>query len=172
MLPLLLAALETEEDKARFLQFYERHKTGLFRDALALLPDRALAEEAAQEAWAKCAQHADTFFALDPPGRLPWLRVVLRHTAWDIRRKEARHQPLPEDWDAPAPAEGRVDGIMAVIRAMPETYRQVLELKFVLEWTDRAIARHLGLSVTAVSTRVSRGRKLLQERLIEEGYEP
>lgn len=31
--------------------------------------------------------------------------------------------------------------------------------------------KHLGLSQTAVSTRLNRGRKLLQERLREEGYD-
>ena len=59
---------------------------------------------------------------------------------------------------------------MALIRAMPEQYRRILELKFVEEQTSREIARRLGLSVAAVEKRVSRGREMLIEKLKEEGY--
>ena len=59
---------------------------------------------------------------------------------------------------------------MDLIRALPEQYRTILELKFLWEWTDRAIAQAVGLSVDAVSARVSRGRKLLQQKLREAGY--
>ena len=71
----------------------------------------------------------------------------------------------------PAPTPGDSRPIVAVIQAMPEQYRRLLELKFLLEWSNKEIAKHLGLSQTAVSTRLSRGRKLLQERLREEGYD-
>ena len=172
MLSLPLAALEGPEDRAAFLRFYDAHAQGLLRYARSLLREQALAEEAVQEAWLRCLRNAATFLALPEEERLPWMAVVVRNAAFGLRRRELRHQPIPDGWDAPAPDRHGAADIVAVIRAMPETYRQVLELKFVLEWTDRAIARHLGLSVTAVSTRVSRGRKLLQERLIEEGYEP
>ena len=59
---------------------------------------------------------------------------------------------------------------MASFRSMPEQYRQVLELKFLLEWSDEMIAQKLGLTLNATYTRISRGKKLLRERLIQEGY--
>ena len=60
--------------------------------------------------------------------------------------------------------------MIALIRTMPEQYRAILELKFVLEWTDKSIAKELGLPVTTVSARIRRGRKQLQAQLIKEGY--
>ena len=53
---------------------------------------------------------------------------------------------------------------------MPEQYRTILELKFVWELEEKEIARQTGLTVSAVSTRVYRGRKLLQQALRKEGY--
>lgn len=53
---------------------------------------------------------------------------------------------------------------------VPEDKRLALELKFVLEWQEEKIAEQLGLSLGATYTRISRGRRLLQERLIREGY--
>ena len=79
-----------------------------------------------------------------------------------------------EDWEAfAAQAEsGEAEDIVAVIRAMPETYRAALEMKFLQERTDREIARALHLSEGAVRVRISRGRALLQKKLREEGYAP
>ena len=79
-----------------------------------------------------------------------------------------------EDWEAfAAQAEsGEAADIVAVIRAMPETYRAALEMKFLQERTDREIAQALHLSEGAVRVRISRGRALLQKKLREEGYAP
>ncbi|MBR6526534.1 MAG: sigma-70 family RNA polymerase sigma factor, partial [Lachnospiraceae bacterium] len=70
------------------------------------------------------------------------------------------------------PAQEGPHTIVEVIRAMPEQYRTILELKFVLEWKDKEIARHLGLPLSTVTSRIHRGRKLLQDALIKEGYAP
>ncbi len=48
----------------------------------------------------------------------------------------------------------------------------ILDLKFLREWSDQQIADYMGLTIGAVSTRISRGRKLLQEILRKEGYRP
>ena len=61
--------------------------------------------------------------------------------------------------------------LVALVDSMPETYREVLTLRFVLEWSSKEIARTLGLSVGAVNTRISRGRAMLIQRLKEEGYD-
>lgn len=39
----------------------------------------------------------------------------------------------------------------------PDTYRAVLEMKLVLGWSSAEIARRLGLTESAVNTRLSRG---------------
>ena len=118
----------------------------------------------------KCVQNAEQFFSLPGNKKLPWMVVVVRNTALSLLRREQRDLPLEEDWDTAAPAPGDPRGIVAIIRSMPEQYRTILELKFVLEWKDKDIARYVGLSESAVSTRIARGRKLLQEALRKEGY--
>ena len=170
MLPLLLSALERPEEKRIFTLFFQTHEQGVLRYARSLTGSPVLGEEVCQEAWMKCLQHAETFFAIPPDRRLGWMVVIVKHTAYSLLEKEGRHLPLDPDWDAPAPEAGDVQGIVDLIRALPEQYRTILELKFLWEWTDRAIAQAVGLSVDAVSARVSRGRKLLQKNLREAGY--
>lgn len=118
----------------------------------------------------KCVKNAGDFFAVEPQNRKAWMVIVLKRVCLTMLRKESRATHLAEDWDLAAPDPGDHRGIVDLIRAMPEQYRTILELKFVLEWPDKAIARELQLPVTTVSTRISRGRKLLQEQLIKEGY--
>ena len=60
--------------------------------------------------------------------------------------------------------------LVGLIRALPEGYRRVLELKCVEEESNREIARRLGLKESTVATRVLRGRALLAEALEKEGY--
>ena len=99
------------------------------------------------------------------------LRNNVDHTK-DMLRRERREEALPEDWDPPAPetGEGAYRYLVDLIRALPEGYRRVLELKCVEEESNREIARRLGLKESTVATRVLRGRALLAEALEKEGY--
>ncbi len=53
---------------------------------------------------------------------------------------------------------------------LPRTYRAVMEMKLLLGYSDGEIAAKLGLSKTAVSTRVSRGRQMLRDIVEQEGF--
>ena len=79
---------------------------------------------------------------------------------------------MPEEWNPPAPESGEDEyrRLVALILSLPEAYRRVLELKYVMEESNQAIARRLGMKESTVSTRVQRGRKLLLEAMEREGY--
>ena len=53
---------------------------------------------------------------------------------------------------------------------LPQTYRAVMEMKLLLGYSDGEIAAKLGLTKTAVSSRVSRGRLLLRDIVEQEGF--
>ena len=154
-----------------FLSFYQAHKEPLYRYALSLVKNPALAEEAVQEAWSRCIQYSQRFLAVPPEKRPAWMAVVVRNAAFTLLAKEQRYLPLEAEETLPAPEHGDVSGIVTLIRTLPPLYRQVLELKLLLEWTDREMARYLGLSEGQVRTRIWRGRKLLQAALRKKGYE-
>ena len=88
MLPLLLSALERPEEKRIFTLFFQAHEQGLLRYARSLTGSPVLGEEVCQEAWMKCLQHAETFFAIPPDRRLGWMVVIVKHTAYSLLEKE------------------------------------------------------------------------------------
>ena len=58
-----------------------------------------------------------------------------------------------------------------LILALPESYREVLEQRLMLERSYREIADSLGILEKTVSSRLSRGKAMLIEKLNEEGYD-
>lgn len=170
MLAILLSVLESDEEKQSFTQFYYKHAANFYRYAFSILHSPALAEDAVQEAWMRCVCHAEDFFSLSKKERLPWMVVIVRNASFNLLKKENRYTTLEGEGEDAAEEAASCTGIVEIIRSMPEQYRTILELKFVLEWSDKEIAQYLKLSLGTVSTRIWRGRKLLQEALREEGY--
>ena len=162
---LLAMILEGDSDREAFLALHAAYETKLYRAALSILKAPHLAEEAVQQAWELVIRKFSTIRGLSRDKTAAYLVTIVR--------KEQHTDPLPETWVAPAPASEALDAygrLVELVRSMPEPYRQVLELRFVLEWSNREIARFLKINQSTVNTRVHRGRALLAERLEKEGY--
>lgn len=178
MLSFYLSMIEGDWEKELFTRFYEQYEKKLFAVALRFMRTREGAEDALHNAMVKIiARYMEKFIALTqkPCQELEaWAVIIVKRTALDMLEKESHTTPLPEWWDAPAggSTEGEADygRLKELIRAMPETYREVLELRFVLEWSSAEIAGALNLTVSAVDARISRGRSRLIEILRKEGY--
>ena len=101
-----------------------------------------------------------------------WLLGIARTTALDWFRAESRRRKreeaaaLPERVDA-AFLEGLSPALEAGLATLSAGEREVLVLRIVLELDGDATARVLGISPTAVSTRLSRALKRLEERVNE-----
>ena len=98
---------------------------------------------------------------------IPILYIAIPHPFAQSCRRQA-HLPL-EEWLPAASPAAPSGSVREAIGALPELYRAVLELKFVAGYTNREIARMLGISESAVGTRILRGRAMLKEKLDAEG---
>ena len=172
MLTMYLAMLGSEADWERFALLYEAQEKRLYAVALHVLKDPTKAEDAAQQAWLQVLRNWERVSALDWDAAAKYLAVAAKNAALDLLKKEKWNTALPEDWDPPAPEDGQGEyqRLVALILSLPETYRRVLELKFVEEETSQAIARRLGIKESTVSTKVQRGRKLLLDAMEREGF--
>ena len=172
MLTMYLAMLGSEADRERFALLYEAQEKRLYAVALKILGNPAQAEDATQQAWLQVLRRWDRVNALEWDAAAKYLAVAAKNAALDLLKKERWTASMPEDWEPPAPEadEGDYGRLVALIRALPEGYRRILELKFVEEESNRSIARRLGLKESTVSTRIQRGRKLLLDAMEREGY--
>ncbi len=172
MLAIYLAMLETEADQRRFTRLYEVYEKTVYAVALRVLGDPTRAEDAAQQTWFQLLRRWERVSALPWDETEGYVVTAAKNCALDILRTERRTVAFPEDWDPPAREEREEEYgyLVSLIRALPEGYRRILELKLVEEQTNKEIARRLGINESTVASRVMRGRNMLKERLEKEGY--
>ncbi len=109
------------------------------------------------------------------PGRgtpRAWLLAIARSTALDWfradarrRKREERAEVLDGRHDANAFGEGLSAELEEGLRALSAGEREVVALRIVLDLDGEETARLLGISPTAVSTRLSRALSKLEERM-------
>ena len=171
MLAFFLAALESEDDKRKFVAVYEQYHEKMEKIALHILGSQHDAEDAVQNAFLQIIRHFEKIYEI-PCEELPfWIISIVKNEALMILRKKRNVVPL-EDWDSFEQSADSTTGyteLVELFRQLPETYRAVLEMKLLIGYTDREIAKKLGLSETAVSSRASRGRALLRKLVEKEG---
>ncbi|MGH3133387.1 MAG: RNA polymerase sigma factor [Gaiellaceae bacterium] len=102
-----------------------------------------------------------------------WLLAIARSTALDWFRADARRRRREERAEAGAPREEREpafgEGFSAELeeglRALTAGEREVVALRIVLDLDGEEVARLLGITPTAVSTRLHRALGKLEERM-------
>lgn len=173
MLTICLAMLETEADRQKFVRLYEACEKRVYAVALRILGNPAQAEDAAQQAWLHLLRKWELVSVLSWEKAGGYAITAAKNAALDLLRVQSRTVPLPEEWDPPAQADSEDDYryLVSLVRELPEGYRRVLELKLVEELSNREIAGRLHIRESTVSSRVMRGRAMLQKRLREEGYQ-
>ena len=149
----------------------EAHLDDVLGYLLYLTRDRETAEDLTSATFEKALRLWARFDATRGSART-WLLGIARTTALDWFRAEARRRKREEAAALPerveeAFAEGLSPELEAALATLSAGEREVLALRIVLELDGDAAARVLGISPTAVSTRLSRALKRLEERVNE-----
>jgi RNA polymerase sigma-70 factor (ECF subfamily) len=150
---------------------FDRYWTTAWTAAYAVAPDRALADDAAQDAIQNAFGALDRFDETRPFG--PWLKRIAVNRAIDLlrsarRREEAELHPWalgehPED-------DLALWAVADAVAALPEGRRQVVVLHYWLDFPLEEIAGVLGLPVGTVGSRLSRALAQLRIALGEEEH--
>jgi RNA polymerase sigma-70 factor (ECF subfamily) len=153
----------------------------LYRTALRLTGRPADAEDLVQETYLKAFRAADRF---EPGTNLrAWLFTILHNTARNRARDRAR-EPLVVDGEVADRAAESLDRggetpetilvrealapeLQEAIAALPEVFREVVWLRDVEELSYAEVAAALQVPLGTVMSRLSRGRRMLFERLKE-----
>ncbi len=99
-----------------------------------------------------------------------WLASITRNRAMDYHRRspgEERHDTarLSEDPAVEDPPRAEALAVLAVIRRLPEAYRETLAMRLVEGLTGPEIAARTGLTPASVRVNLHRGMKQLREML-------
>lgn len=94
-----------------------------------------------------------------------WLAMIARNRAVDYHRSAQPTAELHERHAVePAPYPAAVH-VLEIVRELPEAYRETLILRLVEGMTGPEIAERTGLTPASVRVNLSRGMRLLREKL-------
>ncbi len=145
-----------------FDTFYREYRDAAVRWALAVVGDRAVAEELAHDALAAMGPRLDR---LDNPGGYLRRAVVNRAMSW--HRSHAREQRRIHRVAAGQPTTYTHDTheTLAALASLPHKQRVAVALRYWDDWTDEQIADALGCAPASVRVLVHRGLATLKKEL-------
>ena len=166
MLMYYLSLLDAPADKQKFEMLYRRYRSLMKYIALRYLNSGDLAEDAVHDAFLKLIQYLDCVKEVGSPQTEAFLIQLTKTVSLDRCRKENRI-PVVNLEEIGELADERVhleehleaEDLLERLDPLPETYRDVLELKIYHDLTDRQIAELLGISPANVRKRLERARK-------------
>jgi RNA polymerase sigma-70 factor (ECF subfamily) len=171
-------------DRGEFARLVDAYSGPLYRLALKMLGNASDAEDALQNTFLKAFQHVDTFEGSSSLST--WLYRIVSNEALMMLRKrrpeinfadstveeedERNYDPvqftdwccLPEEEYLSAEARKAMD---RAVEHLPETLRIVFVLRDIEDLSIQETSQVLGLSETAVKTRLLRARLRLREEL-------
>jgi RNA polymerase sigma-70 factor (ECF subfamily) len=175
---------ESEGDHATrdFSEEALAHVDALYGAAMRLTGRAADAEDLVQDTYVKAFRFQDRFKR--GTNLKAWLFTIL-HNTWRNARRASARDPIAIDSEAvdrAADTAGTVDSpeerlsrrtldadLRAALDALPDTFRQAVWLRDVEDFSYAEIAEIVGVPIGTVMSRISRGRRLLYERLTGAG---
>jgi RNA polymerase sigma-70 factor (ECF subfamily) len=148
------------------------HLNDIYRTAARLLGDKARADDVLQDVYLQAWKSFDKF----EPGTncRAWLFKILFHTINHYRRKWLNIRMVKESEeilqtaaaaDPPVPEQITDEDLLAALDQVPQDFRSVVLLVDVEEFSYKEASAILSVPIGTVMSRLSRGRKLLRERL-------
>jgi RNA polymerase sigma-70 factor (ECF subfamily) len=159
--------------QTRFNALAEAYGSDLYRYAMWICGNDALAKDLVQETWLRAWKALDKL--MDDAAAKSWLITILRREyARTFERKVPKFTDV-DTMDVPENVELEPDDRTEIlllrrnIRKLPPKYREPLLLQVVLGHSCDEIAEQLDISKSAVMTQLFRAREQLMERLHNDG---
>ena len=167
---------EKEQEKLKLL--YDIYEQPMYRIAYAILHHTEQAEDAVSDAFLKIISHLDQIESPDSPKTKAFLIQVIRNTAINQYRKNAKDAERLTNIDdstlqVPSPHNEveqflqqteQQEQLAQLLQGLSETDRTILFLRCEQEQSFREIAERLSMKEATVRKRFERARKAIQKQ--------
>ncbi len=161
----MLVAAVLAGNRDMFAGLYELYAPLVHGVLLARMP-RSEVEDTVQEIFLHALRKLHTLRDSNAFG--PWIAMIARNRAMDFHRRSRETVSVDdysEELRSRDSGESKAEEILAIIRTLPEAYRETLVLRLVEGMTGPEIAMHTGLTAPSVRVNLHRGMKLLRAKL-------
>jgi RNA polymerase sigma-70 factor (ECF subfamily) len=149
-------------DRDAFGALYRRYARMVHGVLLARVPRRHV-DDLVQDVFLQALGRMHTL--RDPAAFAGWLAAIARNRAVDHLRATRETVEVTEEIEAPERTDGETFRVLALLRGLPEAYRETLVLRLVEGMTGPEIAARTGLTEGSVRVNLHRGIRLLREML-------
>lgn len=165
-----------------FDELFTQHKDRVYVIAKGYVKLREDAEDIVQDTFIKVYRNIGIFYDLSREEIIAWIVICTQNTAIDYLRKQKRRiKAVSINYDddgeekeydipdvGPLPEEMIINKDLAkrlgeYIDLLPDSQRHVIIYKYYYHMKDKAIAKVLGISETAVSSRLNRAKDKLRK---------
>lgn len=159
-----LVAAARQGDHAAFHEIYRSYARMVHGVLLARVPHQVV-EDLMQDVFLQAYRELPRL--RDPAAIGGWLAAIARNLSRDHFRRTRETAELTDVHAAPGNpgAAAEAAAVLAIVRELPEAYRETLVLRLVEGMTGPEISERTGLSPGSVRVNLHRGMKLLRERL-------
>ena len=178
MIDAVLSVIENEEQRNELADFYSCYKNRLYSIAFSKLHNETEAEDAVQEAFLRIANKPEKFFDIPlEEKRIAYVDVIVRNIAIDMFNYKSKHSVSQLDENEIDETEISLENnilstisrneLLNFVDNLPDLQRNVLMLHCLLGLSIDETAQKLGVSVSAVTKRLTLARKAIRN-FIEE----
>ena len=159
-------------DGESFTELCRRYYGAMVAIGHAIIGDRHLAEDAAQQAFAKAAVHLPRLRKPEQFGR--WVAAICRNEARDMvrgrREVQAEEPPEPVEQTGPEPDEAG-EAVKKALGRLSAEAKEVVYLRFYDGLSYEQISAVLGISEQAINGRLRRAKRQLAQHLRQDGFD-
>ena len=174
--------LDSEEKRSKLTRIFERYGDLMIYVAKGIVKDHALAEDVTQDSFEKIIHNLDKIDEVSSHKTKGYIVTIVTHTAYDLLKKKNRTDVNIDDEDEPIidteqlPLDKIVSAesyavLVDAMDTLPDKLRSVALLFFVYDFDYTEIAEILKISNDSARKRLSRARKILKDKLRNQGGE-
>ena len=165
-----LAERARRGDRGAFGTLYERFAPAVHGVLLGLVNTQE-AKDLVHDVFAHALDRIDQ---LESPDRFgAWICSIARRSALNARRARRPSDVLPDDVAAPSVSgtdeRDQAEAVLAVLRTLPDAYREPLVMRLVEGLTGPEIAERTGMTHGSVRVNLTRGMQRLRDALTRRG---
>ena len=171
MLYMVVSMADMPEEKRKAEQLYEKYNRLMYVVAYNILKQHEDAEDAVIASWEKIINNIEKISEIECRETKNFIVIIVERTSIDMcRKKYKKHEVSVGDYEempyyATHDKEIQDFEMTELFRSMPKKYSEVLMLRYINGFSHGEIAEVLNLSEGTVSSRLSRAKKMLQDRM-------
>jgi RNA polymerase sigma-70 factor (ECF subfamily) len=174
---IMLSMIEDERERLKIADIYKEYHHICLHIAMGITHNQQIAEDAVQDAFVEVIRRKEKILSLSCNHLQSYLVIIVKHKAIDILRKYQKISDIDIDDSADilesdeTPVDEQIidkmgfEHLVSLVSKLDEKYKVVFEMKYILGFSNKEIAKMMNIERENVKIRIYRARAQLRKLL-------